>query len=125
MTVSLPTDGESHAGLPDAYRLLEGEALGPAAQHSLRVVFKVTNNCSLSGDTCPHTFIAAERTRTLAWDDFVHIVGQLPNMRCAVQHGIGEPRLSKDLPRMIEQLKAHEVTVVFNLVGSDSSRLAA
>jgi radical SAM protein with 4Fe4S-binding SPASM domain len=115
MTAGLPTDGEGRDYLPDAYRLLEGEAREPVARHSPRVVFiEVTNHCNLLCDTCPRTFIAAERPRTLAWDDFVHIVEQFPDLQRAVLHGIGEPLLNRDLPRMIERLTARGVTVLFN-----------
>jgi MoaA/NifB/PqqE/SkfB family radical SAM enzyme len=115
MTVGLPSDREGRAHLPEAYRLPEGEARGPVAQHSPRVVFiEVTNHCNLLCDSCPRTFIVAERARTLAWDDFVHIVEQFPDMRRAVLHGIGEPLLNRDLPRMIEHLKVRGVTVLFN-----------
>jgi radical SAM protein with 4Fe4S-binding SPASM domain len=115
MTASLPTDGENRTCLPDAYRLSEDEARGSVAQQSPRVVFiEVTNHCNLLCDTCPRTFIATEHPRTLVWDDFIHIVEQFPHLRRAVLHGIGEPLLNKDLPRMVEHLKARGVTVLFN-----------
>jgi MoaA/NifB/PqqE/SkfB family radical SAM enzyme len=115
MTSSLPTDGEGCADLPAAYRLSEGEGRGPVADRSPRVVFiEVTNHCNLKCDTCPHTFIATERPRTLAWEDYIRIVEQFPAMRRAVLHGIGEPLLNKHLPRMIEHLKARGVAVLFN-----------
>jgi len=50
----------------------------------------------------------------MSWDNFLHIVDQFPDMERAVLHGIGEPLLNRDLPRMIEYLKARSVYVLFN-----------
>jgi len=115
MTVSLPPDGKGHTNLPAAYRLSPDETRGPIAPHRPRVIFiEVTNHCNLLCDTCPRTFIATERPRTLVWNAFVSIVEQFPAVRRAVLHGIGEPLLNRDLPRMIAHLKARGAMVLFN-----------
>jgi MoaA/NifB/PqqE/SkfB family radical SAM enzyme len=101
--------------LPNAYRSIDPAERGPVAGELPRNVFiEVTNHCNLLCETCPRTFTTYERPKTLAWDDFVRIVEQFPDMERAVLHGIGEPLLNKDLPRIIAYLKARDVYVLFN-----------
>ena len=101
--------------LPHAYRSLDPAARTAIAAARPRNVFiEVTNHCNLLCETCPRTFVTYEEPRTLAWEDFLRIVAQFPEMERAVLHGIGEPLLNKDLPRMIAHLKARGVTVLFN-----------
>jgi radical SAM protein with 4Fe4S-binding SPASM domain len=89
------------------------------APHGPRVVFiEVTNHCNLLCETCPRTFVSYEEPKTLGWDEFLRIVDQFPDMQRAVLHGIGEPLINRDLPRMIEHLKARGVTVLFNTNGT-------
>ena len=86
----------------------------------------MTNHCNLLCETCPRTFITYEDPHTLSWDNFLRIVEQFPEMERAVLHGIGEPLMNKDLPRMIAHLKARGVYVLFNtnatLLNDDWSR---
>lgn len=108
-------EAEGGKNLPSAYRLPEGEAREPIARHKPRVVFiEVTNHCNLRCETCPRTFVAYEQPQTLSWENFLRIVEQFPAMQRAVLHGIGEPLLNKNLPRIIKHLKARGVTVLFN-----------
>ena len=101
--------------LPDAYRSIEVVERAPNAPHLPRNVFiEVTNHCNLLCETCPRTFTTYEDSRTLAWDNFLRIVDQFPQMERAVLHGIGEPLLNKDLPRMIAHLEERGVYVLFN-----------
>ncbi len=103
------------AYLPAAYRSVDPASRGPLATIRPHNVFiEVTNHCNLLCETCPRTFMTYEEPKTLAWDDFVRIVEQFPDMERAVLHGIGEPLLNKDLPRMIAHLKACGVYVLFN-----------
>jgi radical SAM protein with 4Fe4S-binding SPASM domain len=108
-------DPDGREYLPQAYRLPEGEVRGSVTHHAPQVVFiEVTNHCNLLCETCPRTFVTYEEPKTLSWEDFLRIVAQFPDMQRAVLHGIGEPLLNQDLPRMIEFLKARGVTVLFN-----------
>ncbi len=101
--------------LPAAYRSVDPRSRGPISTARPHNVFiEVTNHCNLLCETCPRTFTTYEPPKTLAWDDFVRIVDQFPDLERAVLHGIGEPLLNKDLPRMIEYLKARGVYVLFN-----------
>jgi radical SAM protein with 4Fe4S-binding SPASM domain len=106
---------EAPPGLPKAYAFLQLEERTAVAAHSPRVVFiEVTNHCNLLCETCPRTFVTYEEPMTLAWENFLNVVEHFPEMERAVLHGIGEPLLNKDLPRMIAHLKARGVTVLFN-----------
>ena len=101
--------------LPAAYAFVPPESRGAIASHRPRVVFiEVTNHCNLLCETCPRTFVTYETPQTLSWENFLRIIEQFPEMQRAVLHGIGEPLMNKDLPRMIETLKARGVTVLFN-----------
>jgi MoaA/NifB/PqqE/SkfB family radical SAM enzyme len=78
------------------------------------VFIEVTNHCNLLCETCPRTFVTYEAPKTLAWDDFLRIVAQFPHIERAILHGIGEPLLNRELPRMIAHLKRLGVYVLFN-----------
>jgi MoaA/NifB/PqqE/SkfB family radical SAM enzyme len=111
--------GPELAFLPDAYRLPEGLTRSPLAATRPRVVFiEVTNRCNLLCETCPRTYFTREPLRTLTFDEFVFIAGQFSEMQRAVLHGIGEPLLNKDLPRIIAYLKGRGVEVLFNSNGT-------
>jgi MoaA/NifB/PqqE/SkfB family radical SAM enzyme len=101
--------------LPAAYQSVDPTRRGPVAAEKPRNVFiEVTNHCNLLCETCPRTFVTYEEPKTLAWDDFLRIVDQFPEMERAILHGIGEPLLNKELPRMIAHLKGLGVYVLFN-----------
>jgi MoaA/NifB/PqqE/SkfB family radical SAM enzyme len=105
--------------LPDAYRLPEGTVRAPVADILPRVVFiEVTNRCNLLCETCPRTYLTREPLKTLSFDEFVFIADQFPEMRRATLHGIGEPLLNQELPRMIRYLKRRSVQVLFNSNGT-------
>jgi len=54
----------------------------------------------------------------MAWDLFVKIVDQVPDLTRAVLHGVGEPMLVKNLPRMVRYLKDRGAYVLFNTNGT-------
>jgi MoaA/NifB/PqqE/SkfB family radical SAM enzyme len=79
---------------------------------------EVTNRCNLLCETCPRTFEALEPPADMSWDLFTRIVDQVPGVKRAVLHGVGEPMLVAELPRMIRYLKARGVYVLFNTNGT-------
>jgi MoaA/NifB/PqqE/SkfB family radical SAM enzyme len=79
---------------------------------------EVTNRCNLLCETCPRTFEALEPPADMSWALFTSIVDQVPSLARAVLHGVGEPMLVKDLPRMIRYLKARGTYVLFNTNGT-------
>jgi MoaA/NifB/PqqE/SkfB family radical SAM enzyme len=82
------------------------------------VYLEVTNRCNLLCETCPRTFEALEPPADMSWALFTAIVDQLPGLVRAVLHGVGEPMLVKNLPRMIRYLKERGVYVLFNTNGT-------
>src|SRR5258708_35275136 len=66
---------------------------------------------------CPRTLLSREDDRDLSFDNFRSIVDQFPVLERVVLHGLGEPLLNKDLPRMIHYLKARGTYVLFNSNG--------
>jgi MoaA/NifB/PqqE/SkfB family radical SAM enzyme len=79
---------------------------------------EVTNRCNLLCETCPRTFEALEPPADMTWELFTSIVDQVPSLARAVLHGVGEPMLVKELPRMIRRLKARGTYVLFNTNGT-------
>ncbi len=84
----------------------------------LCVYLEVTNRCNLLCETCPRTFEELEPPADMSWDLFTSIVDQLPGLKRAVLHGVGEPMLVRELPRMIRYLKDRGVYVLFNTNGT-------
>lgn len=79
---------------------------------------EVTNRCNLLCETCPRTFEELEPPGDMSWELFTRIVDQVPNISRVVLHGVGEPMLVKDLPRMVGYLKARGAHVLFNTNGT-------
>jgi radical SAM protein with 4Fe4S-binding SPASM domain len=75
---------------------------------------ETTNRCNLLCQHCPRTFASVERPADLSFERMKMIVDQVPNLKQAVLHGIGEPLINKELPRMISYLKERGVYVLFN-----------
>ena len=105
--------------LPQAYQLPEDRLKGATVPDSPRVVFiEATNRCNLRCQTCPRTYFQLEPPKSLAYDEFVAIAGQFPNMQRALLHGIGEPLLNRALPEMVRYLKKRQVEVIINSNGT-------
>lgn len=79
---------------------------------------ETTNRCNLLCETCPRTFEDLEPPADLSWDLFTQIVEQFPNIARVVLHGVGEPMMVRDLPRMIRYLKDRGAYVLFNTNGT-------
>jgi MoaA/NifB/PqqE/SkfB family radical SAM enzyme len=79
---------------------------------------EVTNRCNLLCETCPRTFETLEPPADMSWELFTRIVDQVPNVARVVLHGVGEPMLVKELPRMIRYLKDRGTYVLFNTNGT-------
>ena len=79
---------------------------------------EVTNRCNLLCETCPRTFETLEPPADMSWALFTRIVDQVPNLARAVLHGVGEPMLVRELPRMVRYLKDRGTYVLFNTNGT-------
>src|ERR1700735_563256 len=79
---------------------------------------ETTNRCNLLCTTCPRTYEELEPPADMSWQLFCSIVDQIPNLGRAVLHGVGEPMLVKNLPRMVRYLKDRGTYVLFNTNGT-------
>ena len=115
-------DGALHpAGTVDPRRYFEsaGRArFAAAAQPPVCLYLETTNRCNLLCTTCPRTYEELEPPADMSWELFTRIVDQLPNIERAVLHGVGEPMLVKNLPKMVRYLKERGTYVLFNTNGT-------
>src|SRR5262245_14834351 len=79
---------------------------------------ETTNRYNLLCTTCPRTYAEFEPPADMSWELFTSIVDQIPGLQRAVLHGVGEPMLVKNLPRMVSYLKERNVYVLFNTNGT-------
>ena len=79
---------------------------------------ETTNRCNLLCTTCPRTYAELEPPADMSWALFTSIVDQIPGVQRAVLHGVGEPMLVADLPRMVRYLKDRGTYVLFNTNGT-------
>ena len=79
---------------------------------------ETTNRCNLLCTTCPRTYEELEPPADMSWDLFTSIVDQIERLDRAVLHGVGEPMLVKNLPRMVRYLKDRGTYVLFNTNGT-------
>lgn len=81
------------------------------------IYIEPTSRCNEFCQQCPRTLLSREDDRDLSFDNFRSIVEQFPVLDRVVLHGLGEPLLNKDLPRMVTYLKARGIYVLFNSNG--------
>jgi MoaA/NifB/PqqE/SkfB family radical SAM enzyme len=113
--------GEPAVSTLDPRRYFEqaGDQLGPMVQDDpVCLYLETTNRCNLLCTTCPRTFEALEPPADMSWDLFTSIVDQFPRIARVVLHGVGEPMMVRDLPRMIRYLKSRDSYVLFNTNGT-------
>ena len=89
-----------------------------AANDPVCLYLETTNRCNLLCTTCPRTYEELEPPADMSWELFCSIVDQIPNLSRAVLHGVGEPMLVKNLPRMVRYLKDRGSYVLFNTNGT-------
>jgi MoaA/NifB/PqqE/SkfB family radical SAM enzyme len=89
-----------------------------AAAPPVCLYLETTNRCNLLCTTCPRTFEELEPPADMSWEMFTRIVDQYPAISRVVLHGIGEPMMVKDLPRMVRYLKDRGTYVLFNTNGT-------
>jgi MoaA/NifB/PqqE/SkfB family radical SAM enzyme len=81
------------------------------------IYIEPTTRCNELCRQCPRTWRAREDDRDLSYEHFRRIVDQFPAIERVVLHGLGEPLLNEELPRMIRHLKARGAYVLFNSNG--------
>jgi MoaA/NifB/PqqE/SkfB family radical SAM enzyme len=106
---------------PDPRRYFDAvgeERSSVAAGAPVCLYLETTNRCNLLCTTCPRTYEELEPPADMSWELFTRIVDQYPNISRVVLHGIGEPMMVKDLPRMVRYLKDRGTYVLFNTNGT-------
>jgi radical SAM protein with 4Fe4S-binding SPASM domain len=98
------------------YRVPSGlEARAPIAARPPHVLYiETTNRCNSLCPICPRTFDLRERDADLSYDQFVTILDRIPSATRLVLHGIGEPLMNRDLPRMVAEARRRRLHVLFN-----------
>ncbi len=89
-----------------------------ASKEPVCLYLETTNRCNLLCTTCPRTYEELEPQTDMSWELFTNIVDQIPNISRVVLHGVGEPMMVKELPRMIRYLKDRGAYVLFNTNGT-------
>ena len=103
----------------DPRRYFEASAVRNAAvRKPVCLYLETTNRCNLLCTTCPRTYEELEPPADMSWELFTRIVDQVPDISRVVLHGVGEPMLVKELPRMIRYLKDRGAYVLFNTNGT-------
>ena len=98
--------------------MVTGERSEIAVRPPVCLYLEVTNRCNLLCTTCPRTYEELEPPADMSWELFRSIVDQVPDLARAVLHGVGEPMLVANLPRMVRYLKDRGVYVLFNTNGT-------
>src|SRR5262249_9333480 len=89
-----------------------------ASRRPVCVYLETTNRCNLLCTTCPRTYAELEPPADMSWQLFTSIVDQIPDLQRAVLHGVGEPMLVRNLPKMVRYLKDRGTYVLFNTNGT-------
>jgi radical SAM protein with 4Fe4S-binding SPASM domain len=97
---------------------VRGERTEMAGRPPVCLYLEVTNRCNLLCTTCPRTYEDLEPPADMSWDLFTSIVDQVPDLARAVLHGVGEPMLVANLPRMVRYLKDRGTYALFNTNGT-------
>ena len=97
---------------------VQGERTEVAVRPPVCLYLEVTNRCNLLCTTCPRTYEQLEPPADMSWELFRSIVDQVPDLARAVLHGVGEPMLVANLPRMVRYLKDRGIYVLFNTNGT-------
>jgi radical SAM protein with 4Fe4S-binding SPASM domain len=86
-----------------------------AARAGPREVYvEPTNRCNELCQTCPRTFFTREPEADLDYERFMRVLDQFPGVERVVLHGVGEPLLARDLPRMVAEANRRGARVLFN-----------
>ena len=78
---------------------------------------EATNRCNLKCKGCIIYRGGWEPDRDVSLKEMIMITDQLPELKRVFLHGIGEPLLNEELPRIIRHLKGRAVYVLFNSNG--------
>ena len=100
------------------------QALDPASrgdispQDPVCLYLEVSNECNLACKTCPITYGKVEEPASLSLEQVKYLVSQFTTVRRVVLHGVGEPLVNRELPKIILWLKEKGIYVLFNSNGT-------
>lgn len=89
-----------------------------AAQDPVCLYLEVSNECNLACKTCPITYGKVEEPAALSLEQVKNLVSEFPTVKRVVLHGVGEPLLNRELPKIIAWLKESGIYVLFNSNGT-------
>lgn len=120
MTETTPSVMQTpHAPDPRRYFEAASEQRASLAERKpVCLYLETTNRCNLLCTTCPRTYEELEPPADMSWELFTRIVDQVPDIERVVLHGVGEPMLVKNLPKMVRYLKDRGAYVLFNTNGT-------
>ena len=93
-----------------------------AGREPVCLYLEVTNECNLACKTCPITFGKVEEPASLNLTQVQSLVSQFSAIERVVLHGVGEPLLNRELPKIIDWLKTRGIYVLFNSNGTIMNR---
>ena len=112
------TDARSAVDPRRYFESAAGRRADTAETKPVCLYLETTNRCNLLCTTCPRTYEELEPPADMSWALFTRIVDQLPSIERAVLHGVGEPMMVKNLPKMVRYLKDRGTYVLFNTNGT-------
>ncbi len=119
IALEIPVSSETPPRDPRRYFEQVGATRSGLAQSApVCLYLETTNRCNLLCTTCPRTYEDLEPPADMSWELFTRIVDQFPSISRVVLHGIGEPMMVKELPRMVRYLKDRGTYVLFNTNGT-------
>jgi MoaA/NifB/PqqE/SkfB family radical SAM enzyme len=89
-----------------------------APQDPVCLYLEVSNECNLACKTCPITYGKVEEPAALSVEQVKHLLSQFTTVKRVVLHGVGEPLLNRELPKIIRWLKEKKIYVLFNSNGT-------
>ena len=89
-----------------------------APQDPVCLYLEVSNECNLACKTCPITYAKVEEPASLSLEQVKSLVSQFTTVKRVVLHGVGEPLLNRELPKIIRWLKERGIYVLFNSNGT-------
>src|ERR671918_1006234 len=101
------------------YQAVEPASRGAVAvEDPVFLYLEVSNECNLACKTCPITYAKVEEPAVLKLEQVKRLVSQFSAVKRVVLHGVGEPLLNRELPKIISWLKEKGIYVLFNSNGT-------
>jgi MoaA/NifB/PqqE/SkfB family radical SAM enzyme len=101
------------------FQAVDPESRDAVAPHDpVCLYLEVSNECNLACKTCPITYGKVEEPASLSVEQVKYLVSQFATVKRVVLHGVGEPLLNRELPKIVRWLKEKRIYVLFNSNGT-------